>query len=258
MDEFKLPISPDLAAALSSANEKMLPLAAIAEDINNKIQPTVRSLQMHQEHFRTTQEIFNELGLQTKNLHSALSQYQNPLLNASEISAKWTALTIESDAFKQMRAASKIWKENFNFDFSGLTKLDFRIAVVTQELEQVIDEDPSDIAEKLLYKEIPEPSNDTESMLFEILNNQRKILENDIKILDEINESQTKNVNDKKSNKIHNSPTSYRNKTWYAEQIESNMIAMMITSIFAITIGVNPANTILFALLVSYLLKFLK
>lgn len=149
-------------------------------------------------------------------------------------------------------------EKNFNFDLSALTKLDFRIAVVSQELEQVIDDDQIDVAEKLLHKEIPDPSNETESQFFQILYEFRQVPNNSEKVFDKIDKSQAKNIYNEKSDVIHNSPTSYRNKKWYTEQIDSQLIGLIITSIFAITIGVDPTKTLLFASMLSYLLKFLK
>ena len=45
---------------------------------------------------------------------------------------------------------------------------------------------------------------------------------------------------------------------WYAEEIASNLLSLVISAIFAKTIGVDPTNTIGFVLLLGCLLRFIK
>lgn len=258
MDEYKIPFSSDLAAALANANEKMLPLIAFADEINKNMEPMISTLKIHQAIFQSNQGVFDQIRLSLKDIYSPLFRNRNALLKASIESSKIALLASQSDTFKYANAVSEMWKANFNFTLNTLSKSDFRIGVVSQELEQVISENPKEVAEKLLFKKIPKPSNEAESQVFKILYEFRKNTDSHENELNEVHKSNTKNVNNQKSNEIHNSPTSYRTKTWYVEQIDSQLIGLVISSIFAITIGVDPAKTIVFALMLSRLLKFLK
>ncbi|OTN87557.1 hypothetical protein A5819_000003 [Enterococcus sp. 7E2_DIV0204] len=249
MDEYKIPFSSDLAGA----NETMMPFRAIAKDMNDKMQPTLKALQIYQQHFPSIHDTFGQVGLSINNIYAPLLEYQNTLLEATRASSKWHKLLIESDALKQIRAVSEMWKTNFDFDLSALSISDFRVGVVTQELEQVITENPEEVAEKLLFKEIPEPSNEVESRIFKILYEFRQVPANSSNISDKAYDSQSENVPDKKIKKSHDSPAFYKDKMWYAEVI----LGLMIEQIYNTTIGINPGNTIGFALLLSCFVRFI-
>ena len=45
---------------------------------------------------------------------------------------------------------------------------------------------------------------------------------------------------------------------WYFEQIASNLIGLVVVAIYDATIGVDPSNTLSFALLLGCLLRFIK
>ena len=143
----------------------------------------------------------------------------------------------------------------FTFDMS---KYDFRIGVATQELEQVFTEEPEVVTENLLFKKTSEPVNELESQLFDILNQQRKILNDNSKILKEMNDSKSKNITQKQSDKKHDSPAFYKDKMWYFEQVGATLIGLVVNEIINRTIGVNPHNTILLAMFLRRFLRFLK
>ncbi|MBS5821590.1 MAG: hypothetical protein KIC85_10540 [Enterococcus gilvus] len=143
----------------------------------------------------------------------------------------------------------------FPFDMS---KYDFRIGVASQELEQVFSEESEDASEKLLFKETSEPSNELEAQFFDILNQQREILNDSIRLFEKINTAENKNVIEKPSNEKHDSPAFYKDKMWYIEEVASNLLSLLVSAIFAKTIGVDPNNTIAFVLLLGCLLRFIK
>ncbi|MDT2427694.1 hypothetical protein P7D86_12730 [Enterococcus avium] len=141
---------------------------------------------------------------------------------------------------------------------ADLPKYDFRIGVATQELEQIFSEEPQETSEKLLFEETSEPSNELEAQFFDILNQQREVLNDSISLFEEINAAKNKDVTEKPSNEEHDSPAFYKDKMWYAEEIASNLLSLVISAIFAKTIGVDPTNTIGFVLLLGCLLRFIK
>ena len=200
-------------------------------------------------------EIYSTLRIQTNYINEILADVQPVIRKISLISQELNQYFINSDMNSVLKSISSRLSNNI---LSSLSNADFRVNVVNQELQEVIKDNPKEVDEKLIFKDTSNPSDEIESQLFEILNNQRKILDNYTKNLNEINESEAENINNDKYEKIHKTPTSYRTKSWYTEQVESNFISLVITSIFAATIGVNPANTILFALLLRYLLNFIK
>lgn len=258
MDEYKIPFSSDLAAALAGANEKMLPLIAFADEINKNIEPMVSTLKIHQALFQSNQGVFDQIRLSVKDIYSPLFRNQNSLLKASIESSKIALLASRSDSFKYANAVTEIWKANFNFNLNTLSKSDFRIGVVTQELEQTVKNGQDEVTEKLLSKDTSKPSNDLESQLFDILNEQRKIINDSLNILNKINDSQSKDITDNELAESHNSPAFYEDKMWYLEQIGSNLIGVFVSAIVAATIGVDPTNTIVLALLLGCLVRFLK
>lgn len=235
----------------------MMPFRAIAKDMNDKMQPTLKALQIYQQHFPSIYGTFGQVALSINNIYAPMLGYQSPLLEATRVSAKWHKLLIESDALKQIRAVSEMWKTNFDLDLSALSISDFRVGVVTQELEQVITENPETVAEKLLFKEIPEPSNEVESRVFKILYEFRQVPINSPQLSGTTNDSTSKNVPENKVDDTHNSPAFFKNKLWYAEEIYSTLLTIIVERIYSITIGDNPGNTIGFVLLLSCLLRFI-
>ncbi|WP_373200580.1 hypothetical protein [Enterococcus sp. HMSC072H05] len=143
----------------------------------------------------------------------------------------------------------------FTFDMS---KYDFRIGVASQELEQVFAEESEEASEKLLFKETSEPSNELEAQFFDILNQQREVLNDSIKLLEKINTAENKDVTEKPSDEKHDSPAFYKDKMWYAEEVASNLLSLLVSAIFAKTIGVDPNNTIAFVLLLGCLIRFIR
>ncbi|MDT2525890.1 hypothetical protein P7D73_21760 [Enterococcus raffinosus] len=146
----------------------------------------------------------------------------------------------------------------YRFNNTDMSKYDFRIGVATQELEQVFTKEPEAVTETLLFEETSEPSNELEAQFFDILNQQRDVLNDSISLFEEINAAKNKDVTEKPSNEEHDSPAFYKDKMWYAEEIASNLLSLVISAIFAKTIGVDPTNTIGFVLLLGCLLRFIK
>lgn len=168
-----------------------------------------------------------------------------------------------------MNIAKQISESIPRYDFShvldgyksamqDLSKYDFRIGVVSQEFEEVFSENTEEVTEKLFFKQIPEPSNNLEAQVFDILNEQRQIMEDCHEMLKEIKDTKSNNISNQESEINHNPPAFYKDKMWYLEQVSGTMIGLVITGIFEITIGVNPHNTVLFAMLLRCFLLFLK
>lgn len=251
MDKIKIPINPDLASALSKIERDHLRL------INATSGPLNRSIEAWKRHsypFHTTQDVFNQMKFSAKDIYSSFEKFQNPLLSGDFGSAKIATIVNQSGIYDHLSAYTANWKENFN----TILKSDFRIAVVSQELEQTIENGREEVTEKLLSKDTSKPSNELESQLFDILNEQRKIINDSFDILNKINNSQSKDITDKELDESHNSPAFYEDKMWYLEQIGANLIGVFVSAIVAATIGVDPTNTIVLALLLGCLVKFLK
>lgn len=199
--------------------------------------------------FSAYQNIVSILDQQTARINHIYSQainlYQRPYIAMNS-------------ALEHLNSLKIVWPNLYKFNFENLAKFDFRIGVVSQELEQTVENGHEEVAEKLLFKDTSKPSNDLESQLFDILNEQRKIINDSFDILNKINDSQSKDITDNELTERHNSPAFYEDKMWYLEQIGSNLIGLFVSAIVAATIGVDPENTIVLALLLGCLVKFLK
>ncbi|MGA5589873.1 hypothetical protein ACPCF3_00530 [Enterococcus mundtii] len=139
-----------------------------------------------------------------------------------------------------------------------LSDKDFRISVASQGINHELESDPEGVIDNLLFKETSEPSNEFETRFFDILEQQRKILNDHTDILKEINESKTQNVPEKPSDEKHNSPAFYEDKIWCLEQIASGIIGAVIGDIISSTIGADKSNVIACVLLLGCLLQFIK
>lgn len=139
-----------------------------------------------------------------------------------------------------------------------MSKYDFRVGIATQELENVVADEPDVVTENLLFKDTSNPSNEFEAKFFDILNEHRKVLYDSKELFKEINAAKNKDVTEKPFNEEHDSPAFYKDKMWYAEEIASNLLSLVISAIFAKTIGVDPTNTIGFVLLLGCLLRFIR
>ncbi|WP_367378131.1 hypothetical protein [Enterococcus gilvus] len=146
----------------------------------------------------------------------------------------------------------------YRFNSTDMSKYDFRIGVATQELEQVFTKEPEAVTETLLFEETSEPSNELEAQFFDILNQQREILNDSINLFEKINEAKNKDVTEEPSSEKHDPPAFYKDKMWYAEEIASNLLSLVISAIFTKTIGADPSNTLGFALLLGCLLRFIR
>lgn len=139
-----------------------------------------------------------------------------------------------------------------------LSEKDFRISVASQDINHELESNPEGVLDTLLFKEVPEPSNEFESQFFDLLKQQRKVLNDHTEILKEINQSKAHNVPDKPSDEKHSSPAFYKDKMWSLEQIASGIIGAIIGDIISATIGADKSNMIAFVLLLGCLLHFIK
>lgn len=128
---------------------------------------------------------------------------------------------------------------------TDIQKMDFRIDVTSQELERVLTNEPKKATENLLFKDTSEPVSELESQLFQIVNQQREILNDSLRLFEEINDTKNKDVTEEPSNEKHDSPAFYKDKMWYFEQIGATMIGLVVSDIVSISIGVDPHNTVL-------------
>jgi len=205
-----------------------------------------------------TSEIFNEPMLKIiSDQNMRITQTIMPSLNNIQVGLDLPLLNIQKQITDSMSDFSKV-TQAYRSIISDLPKYDFRIDVVSQEIEQVFNEEPEETTNKLLFKDISEPTNELESKLFDILNENREILNYNAEILKEINDTKTKNVADKQSNKEHSSPAFYKNKMWYWEQTLAAFISLVVTDIVNVSVGTDPHNTVLLALLLRCFLQFLK
>lgn len=257
MDEYKLPFSSDLSATLAGANEALLPFSAITKDMNDKMQSTLKTLQFYQQHFPPIYDTFDQVELSINNIYASLLEYQSPLLEATKVTANWPKFVIESDALKQIRDVSEMWKANFDTILNPLGKTDFRIGVLSQELEQLITDTPEEVAEKLLFKDIPEPTNETESQFFQILYKFRPVPVHSSEISRKTHDSQSENIPNKEIENSHKTPAFYEDKMCYAEVACSTVLGLIIERIYSLTTGTDPGNTIGFVLLFSCLVSFI-
>jgi hypothetical protein len=246
MDNIKIPTNPNLASALAEIEKKHLRL------INATSGPLNRSLEAWKQYshpFHTTQDVFNQMKFSAKDIYSSFEQFQNPLLSGDFGSAKIATIVNQSGIFDHLSAYTANWKENFN----TLLKSDFRIAVVSQELEQFVADNPEEVTEKLLFKEIPEPSNKTESQFFQILYEFRQVPAHSHEVSGKTYDSQSENISNKEIKNSHKTPAFYKDKMWYAEVV----LGIIIEQIYTATIGINPGNTIGFTILISCLIGFI-
>ncbi|XIQ71895.1 hypothetical protein N8B89_04220 [Enterococcus faecium] len=102
-----------------------------------------------------------------------------------------------------------------------MSKYDFRVGVATQELEKAFASEPEVSTKNLLFKDTSNPSDEFEAKFFDILNEQRKVLDDSIKLFEEIKTPKNKKKTNKPSEKQQNSPPFYKDKMWYAEEIAS-------------------------------------
>lgn len=230
---------------VSSVNYDRLNLKALVPSIK-KVES---ALQQYHEHTNKNAvaaiKILNE-----NNYQNIMSMYSQTNLNAMK--------SIHMDSLSKVVDSLNFIQRSYKMNMNELSKNDFRIGVATQELEQVFTEEPEVVTENLLFKKTSEPVNELESQLFDILNQQRKILNDNSKILKEMNDSKSENITQKQSDKKHDSPAFYKDKMWYFEQVGATLIGLVVNEIINRTIGVNPHNTVLLAMFLRRFLRFLK
>ncbi|EEV54967.1 MULTISPECIES: hypothetical protein [Enterococcus] len=145
--------------------------------------------------------------------------------------------------------------EKFVVDMS---KYDFRVGVATQELEKAFASEPEVSTKNLLFKDTSNPSDEFEAKFFDILNEQRKVLDDSIKLFEEINTAKNKDITNEPSEKQQDSPAFYKDKMWYAEEIASDLLSLVVSAIFVNVTLDDPSNTLIIAFLLGCLLRFIK
>ena len=165
--------------------------------------------------------------------------------------AKKVAATMPKPYFSDV---SKI-TEKFVVDMS---KYDFRVGVATQELEKAFASEPEVSTKNLLFKDTSNPSDEFEAKFFDILNEQRKVLDDSIKLFEEINTAKNKDITNEPSEKQQDSPAFYKDKMWYAEEIASDLLSLVVSAIFVNVTSDDPSNTLIIAFLLGCLLRFIK
>lgn len=258
MDFPESPYSKELIATSEMIKNAISPTLAIVSGMN-PVSENIRRY-MEQTSLLTSRHIFDSPLMKAveernrtiaKMIPSSFLAIQNGLdLPGSNIS-------------KQIAGSVPKWDfsgitKSYKSIFAELPKYDFRIGVASQELEQVFTEESEEASEKLLFKETSEPSNELEAQFFYILNQQREVLNDSIRLLEKINTAENKDVTEKPSDEKHNSPAFYKDKMWYAEEVASNLLSLLVSAIFAKTIGVDPNNTIAFVLLLGCLIRFIR
>lgn len=259
--------------------------------IQNNLAPSMQIFNDMQKYLAPAARITEQMNPMIKSVAS-LAEFASPLTNydfmnsnvmrASEESKRSIAQAVENSILRYIQPLNLL---NLNLSnrhianqiignmpkpyFSDITKMvkpptfdmskyDFRIGVATQELENVVADEPDVVTENLLFKDTSNPSNEFEAKFFDILNEHRKVLYDSKELFKEINTAKNKDITEKPSNEKHGSPAFYKDKMWYAEEIASNLLNLVISAIFAKTIGVDPTNTIGFVLLLGCLLRFIK
>lgn len=258
MDISDTPYYQKLIASSKLIGETIAP----SLDVVNAMQPAIeqaKKLIAIQDTFIASQAILNDSLIQIvekrnksianmipPSLFAIQKQLESPSFNI----AKKMAATMPKPYFSDI---SKI-TEKFAVDMS---KYDFRIGVATQELEKAFSSEPEVSTKNLLFKDTSNPSDEFEAKFFDILNEQRKVLDDSIKLFEEINTAKNKDITNEPSEKQQASPAFYKDKMWYLEQTGAALIWLVVTEIVNITIGVDPNNTISLALFLRYLLQFL-
>lgn len=259
--------------------------------IQNNLAPSMQIFNDMQKYLAPAARITEQMNPMIKSVAS-LAEFASPLTNydfmnsnvmrASEESKRSIAQAVENSILRYIQPLNL---PNLNLSnrhianqiignmpkpyFSDITKMikpptfdmskyDFRIGVATQELENVVADEPEVVAKKLFFKDTSNPSNEFEANFFDILNEYREVLYDYKELLKEINATKNKDVTEKPSNEKHDSPAFYKDKMWYAEVIVSNILGLMISDFFSKTIGADPTNTIGFVLLLSCLVRFIK
>lgn len=139
-----------------------------------------------------------------------------------------------------------------------MSKYDFRVGVATQELEKAFASEPEVSTKNLLFKDTSNPSDEFEAKFFDILNEQRKVLDDSIKLFEEINTAKNKDITNEPSEKQQDSPAFYKDKMWYAEEIASDLLSLVVSAIFVNVTSDDPSNTLIIAFLLGCLLRFIK
>lgn len=173
---------------------------------------------------------------------------------------------LESPSFNIAEKVVTALPKPYFFDISKITekfvvdmsKYDFRVGVATQELEKAFASEPEVSTKNLLFKDTSNPSDEFEAKFFDILNEQRKVLDDSIKLFEEINTAKNKDITNEPSEKQQDSPAFYKDKMWYAEEIASNLLSLVVTAIFANVTVDDPSNTLIVVFLLSCLLRFIK
>lgn len=257
MDISDTPYYQKLIASSNLIGETIAP----SLDVVNAMQPAIeqaKKIIASQDTLIASQAILNDSLIQIVEKHNkSIANMIPPSVFPIQKVLDLPSLNIANQIVASTPDFSEI-TQAYRSIISNLPKYDFRIDVVSQELELVFSEEPEEASEKLLFEETPEPSNKLEAQFFDILNQQRKILNDSENILKKINHTQSKNITEEPSNKKHDSPAFYKDKMWYIEQIASNLIGLVVVAIFNATIGVDPSNTLKFALLLGCLLHFIR
>lgn len=173
---------------------------------------------------------------------------------------------LESPSFNIAEKVVTAIPKPYFFDISKITekfvvdmsKYDFRVGVATQELEKAFASEPEVSTKNLLFKDTSNPSDEFEAKFFDILNEQRKVLDDSIKLFEEINTAKNKDITNEPSEKQQDSPAFYKDKMWYAEEIASTLLSLVVTAIFANVTVDDPSNTLIVVFLLSCLLRFIK
>ena len=141
------------------------------------------ALQQYHEHVNknavATIKMLNE-----NNFQNILSLYSQSSLDVIK--------TVQMNSLSKIINSLSFIQHSNKIDMAQLSKSDFRVDVVTQELEQAFTDKAEEVTENLLFKETSNPVNELDSQLFDILNQQRKILDYSENILKEIDNTQSK------------------------------------------------------------------
>lgn len=101
--------------------------------------PAFNAIESLQKNFPSNQQAFNQIGLSIKDIYSTLFNNIDPVFKATKFPNQWSALIRDNDSVKRIGTIPEIWKTNFDFHLSDLTKSDFRISVVAQEIYGELD-----------------------------------------------------------------------------------------------------------------------
>ncbi|EME8164665.1 TPA: hypothetical protein QFN82_000315 [Enterococcus faecium] len=259
MDISDTPYFKDLIASSKLIGETIAP----SLDVVNAMQPAIeqaKKLIAIQDTFIASQAILNDSLIQivekrnksiANMIPPSLFAIQKKLESPSFNIAKKMAATMPKPYFSDI---SKI-TEKFAVDMS---KYDFRIGVATQELEKAFSSEPEVSTKNLLFKDTSNPSDEFEAKFFDILNEQRKVLDDSIKLFEEINTAKNKDITNEPFEKQQASPAFYKDKMWYAEEIASDLLSLVVSAIFVNVTVDDPSNTLIIVFLLSCLLRFIK